>query len=59
MALESLPAVIFNTLARQEAAQETECDRLYQQIGKLKVKVDSLWKKPDISDERSGEARKY
>ena len=44
-ALESLPAVFGNTQARQEAAQEAERDRLFQQIGKLQVEVEWLRKK--------------
>ena len=44
-ALESLPEVFGSKKPRQEAAQEAERNRLYQQIGKLQVEVDWLKKK--------------
>ena len=44
-ALESLPEVFGGRQVRQEAAQEVERDRLYQQIGKLQVELDWLKKK--------------
>jgi transposase len=44
-ALESLPEVFGSKKPRQEAAQEAERNRLFQQIGKLQVEVDWLKKK--------------
>ena len=44
-ALESLPEVFGSKKPRQEAAQEEERNRLFQQIGKLQVEVDWLKKK--------------
>ena len=47
--LESLPAVFNGREAQQEARHEEEKEKLYQQIGKLKVEVDWL-KKSRTSD---------
>ncbi len=43
-ALEALPSIFGNDKAKDGKAAEIEKDRLYQQIGKLKVEVDWLKK---------------
>ncbi len=44
-ALEALPEVFGRGQGREEAQREAERDRLYQQIGKLRVEVEWLKKK--------------
>lgn len=43
--VEALPGVFNGRNGQQEARDEAEKDRLYQQIGKLQVEVDWLKKK--------------
>ena len=49
-ALEALPDVFSNGRARSQAEEEALRDRLYQQIGQLKVELDWLKKKTGFSD---------
>jgi len=49
-ALEALPDIFSNRRARSQAGEEALRDRLYQQIGQLKVELDWLKKKTGFSD---------
>lgn len=48
--LESLPEVFGRRRERDAAKQEELTDRLYQQIGQLKVELDWLKKKSGLTD---------
>jgi len=55
--LSSSSEVFGKGLERQDADFEQEREKLFSQIGLLKVEVDWLKKRPDISTEHSGEGR--
>ncbi len=55
VALEALPETFSRGKDRDAAQRETEKNRLYRQIGKLRVEVDWLKKRPDVSTELGGE----
>jgi len=48
--LESLPEIFGRRRERDAAMQEELTDRLYQQIGQLKVELDWLKKKSGLTD---------
>lgn len=48
--LESLPEVFSRSRQREKQNQDDLTDRLYQQIGQLKVEVDWLKKKSGLDD---------
>jgi transposase-like protein len=49
-ALEGLPNIFTDGRSRQRKDDESQRDRLYQQIGRLQVELDWLKKKSGISD---------